>query len=64
MALCIGFEGVGLTKYSDSRNTKIISGGSHVCFRQVSFMRRGSERFLRRLEDLGFSGEARGWGIC
>lgn len=66
MALCIGLEGVGLTKYNDRRITKRIKGRSHVCFKQVSLKRRGSERLLRRLEcDLeDFSGDVRGCGSC
>lgn len=65
MALCIGLDGVGFTRYNDSRKTNIPSGKSHVCFKQISLDRRSSERLLRRLVcDLGFSGEARACASC
>lgn len=43
----------------------MMSGRSHVCFKQISLERRSSDRFLRRFDcDLDFSGEVRGCGIC
>lgn len=39
MALCMGFEGVGLTAYNDSRKIMINSGSSQVYLRQVSAKR-------------------------
>jgi hypothetical protein len=53
MALCIGFEVVGLMAYSEIRNIIMRSGRSHVYRRQVSAKRWRRERLRRRL----------GWGL-
>lgn len=48
MALCIGFEGVGLMAYSPSRSSVMSSGKSQVYRKQVSAKRWSRDRARRR----------------